>query len=776
MLRSIRTLLLLTVFFYSSQSFSQSLTQTVKGKVIDSQSEEPMIGVNIVLIDTTQFLAGSTDMNGDFSIANIPVGRASFVVTSIGYENYVVSEILVGSAKEVYLTVRMVEKFQQLEGATIVANKTDGKPNNDASLISSRSFSVEETKRFPASISDPGRMALSYAGVSGGDDETNEIIIRGNAPNQLLWRVEGMEVPDPNHFSEAGFSTGAISILNTNILAKSDFFTGAFPAEYGNAISGVFDIKLRNGNSDKREYAFQLGVLGTDLTAEGPFSKNYRGSYLVNYRYSTLSLLGDIIDLGDGTIPTFQDGSFKVNLPIGGSSNLSFWGITGFSEDNSEERQFGDTIYSEIFESKTYMSGLTFMHFFDNNSKIETRFSVSGNSSDYIENVEFQNINHKENETNISKNKSIRFNTDYSKKFNGRTSLKIGATYSLIDYNIESFEELNGVKNIYYEAKGDGAMFQSFVQVKHRFSENVTSVFGVHQSYFSVNDKTVIEPRAGLEWKLNPKHTLSAGFGIHSRRLGLTQYFVQTLDENNSIVTPNKDLDFMQATHYIVGYDWRVIKNGHFKIEAYYQDLNKVGIPIDITSTDATVNGEVIEFELEAKGKGRNYGLEFTFEKFFSNQYYFLSTLSIYDSKYKASNGKWYNTEFNSNYSFNFVGGKEFTKGKEGNNILGFNAKVITSGGQRGTPVDLDYFAEFGELHFDESERNTIQFKGYFRIDASVYFRLNKPKVSHIFSLDIQNLTDHSNIAFQFIDPATQEERTYYQLGLVPIFNYKLEF
>ncbi len=771
-----KTLILLLFTWAFSLLNAQTLTQTVKGKILDSQTGEPLVGASAVLIDSTLYLGDMTDAEGIFRIHNVPVGRASFVFSSIGYEEQVASEILVGSAKEVFLTIYLVESLEQLEEVIITAKKNDGKPNNEVAYVSARSFSAEEAKRFPASLSDPGRMALSYAGVASSDDGTNEIVIRGNAPNQMLWRIEGMEVPNPNHFSEEGFSSGAISILNANMLAKSDFFTGAFPAEYGNATSGVFDIKLRNGNSDKREYAFQFGVLGTDLTAEGPFKANYSGSYLVNYRYSTLGLLGKVIDLGDGTIPTFQDASFKINLPIGGKSNFSLWGIGGASEDNADESVFESIYYNEVFESKTYMSGATFLHFFENNSKIESRVSISGNGSDYIWNERDTITSYSLHEKEILRNQAIRFNTDYSKKFDARNTLKMGVIYSLLSYNVKSLNIENEVENVFFDEKGDGNMVQSFAQLKHRFNENITGVFGAHQTYFSINNKTTIEPRAGLEWKLNEKHTLTAGYGMHSRRLPLNQYFTKTIDDNNQIITPNKNLDFMRATHYVLGYDWRVIKNGHLKMEIYYQNLDKIGLPKDPNSTDATVNGEVIDRPLEAVGHGKNYGAELTFEKFFTQQYYFLATASLFDSKYRAANGEWYNTAFNYGYTFNLVGGKEFTIGKKDNNIFGCNGKLVTSGGKLGTPVDLDYFNETGELDFQELKRNTVRFKDYFRLDFSVYYRINKPKVAHIISLDIQNLTNHQNVVFQFFDPRDGEDKTYYGLGIIPIFNYKLEF
>ncbi len=771
-----KILFIACTMFICSLTNAQTLTQTVKGKIVDAQTGEALIGAHAILMNADSTIGTVTNVQGDFRLLNVPVGRASFKFSYLGYENYTAAEIVIGSAKEVNLTIRLTEALSQLNEIVITAEKDNITPNNKIATVSARSFSVEETKRFPASISDPARMALSYAGVTNSDDESNEIIIRGNAPNQLLWRIEGVEVPDPNHFSEEGYSTGAISILNTNLLAKSDFFTGAFPAEYGNALSGVFDINLRNGNKDKREYAFQFGVLGADLTAEGPFKKEYGGSYLLNYRYSTLTLLNNIVDIADGSIPTFQDFSFKVNLPMGKKSNLSIWGIGGLSEDNTDEQNDGKFIYNEVFESKTYMSGATFSHSFEGGSKIESRVSLTGNSSDYIENeTEIENGEFF-SDSDILRNNAVRFSTDYSKKFNAKTFIKTGVILSLLGYNVKTISIEKNVKDVQVDEKGTGTMLQAFVQAKHRFNNNLSGVFGVHASSFSINKHTVVEPRAGLEWYIDDRHTLSAGFGVHSRRMPLNQYFIKTLDEHNNIITPNHHIDLMQAIHYVIGYDWRVIKNGHVKVEAYYQKLNKVAVVKDTQFTGAVSNGGLIDAELIDTGIGENYGVELTFEKFFSKQYYFLVTASLFDAKYRASNNKWYNSAFNYNYTFNVVAGKEFTVGSKQNNTIGINGKILSNGGKRGTPFDQSIYDETGRFSFDQSLRNTTQFDSYFRIDASIYYRLNRKKVAHRISLDLQNATDNLNVAFQFLSPKTGKLVTHYQLGLLPIINYKLEF
>ncbi len=762
--------------FFTLCANAQTLTQTIKGKVLDAATGRPLSGATITLLNSDPLKGTITDFDGFFKLESVPVGRQSLLCSFLGYEEAFISEVLVGSAKEIDLTISLLESLNQLKEVVVIASKDNVNPNNKLATVSARSFSVAETKRFPASVSDPSRMALSFAGVTNSDDATNEIIIRGNAPNQLLWRVEGVEVPEPNHFSEEGYSAGSVGMISTNMLGKSDFFTGAFPAEYGNALSGVFDINLRNGNTDKGEYAFQFGVLGADISLEGPFSKNYKGSYLVNYRYSTLTLLNKVVEVTDNSVPKYQDLSFKVNLPMGSKTKLSFWGIGGISESDEKPNKIRtNLIEDDFFDSKTYMSGVNMQHFISDKSTLKIALSYSGNKSNY-ESVETNpNNNDILIDRDLLKNSALRFNLNLTHKFNPKTTLKTGAILSYLNYDITSDRETNGTKVVQVGEEGNGNMAQFFAQAKYRFNEKLSSTLGVHGTYFSINKDFVIEPRAGLTYKINPKHTLSAGIGIHSRRMPLNQYFSKVGNQGTANF-PNKELDLMQATHYILGYDWRIIKKGHIKIEAYYQDINKVAIALDPNSTSSFINGEFLNIALTDTGKAKNYGVELTFEKFFSQQYYFLTTTSLFDSKYKAADGDWYNSRYNFKYTFNAVGGKEFSVGKTKNNIIGTNAKLLLNGGKRGTPIDLDEFDQSGNITLVHKERNTIRFKDYFRLDMSVYYRINRPKVAHIFSLDIQNLTLRDNVDTQFFNPNTRMIETDFQLGLVPIFNYRIEF
>ena len=323
------TLFILLIKCASAQTF----TQTIRGKVIDVDSKSTIVGANIILLNSDTLMGAVSDVDGNFRLEKIPGGRRAIKITSIGYEDAMMSNIIVTSGKEVVLTVELREKVYTTGALEVVAETDKTKANNDLVTVSSRNFQAEETGRYAGSRGDPSKMVANYAGVSSGNDARNDIIVRGNSPLGVLWRLEGVDIPNPNHFSAQGATGGPISMLNNNLLGNSDFLTGAFPAEYGNKTAAVFDLKLRNGNNEKSEFTGQLGINGVEIGAEGPISKKDGSSYLVNYRYSSLQLFNELgIRFGVSASPQYQDVCYKVNIPTRKTGVFTFWGIGGISE------------------------------------------------------------------------------------------------------------------------------------------------------------------------------------------------------------------------------------------------------------------------------------------------------------------------------------------------------------------------------------------------------------------------------------------------------------
>ncbi|SEP90131.1 TonB-dependent receptor [Neolewinella agarilytica] len=751
--------------------------QTVKGVVVDKESLLPLIAASIYVVGSEPPLGATTDENGRFRIENVPLGRRSLIISSIGYEDGVVQEIVVGSGKEVDLKVQLTESLIDLSTIEVVTTRLNGTPNDEMATVSAQSFSVEQTKRYAAAINDPARMALSFAGVASGDDESNEIIIRGNSPRGLLWRMEGIEIPNPNHFSEEGASGGGISALSVNVLANSDFYTGAFPAQYGNASSGVFDLRLREGNSDKREYAFQAGVLGIDVAAEGPIGPKGGASYLANYRYSTLAVLESfgVTITGEGSRTTFQDATFKLHFPNKKGGYLSVWGLGGISGDRFQLE--GDPETSS-FQSNRGVVGVNYFHRLSEKSYLESIVSYSATRSDddynsgrgFVFDDRFVN-------------RALRGSLRYNQKVNARQTFQAGIIGHQLGY--ELLEEIvsNGERTTNLSQDGNTYFLQGYAQYKYRLGTNVTATGGIHASYFGLEGQQSVEPRLGLRWNYKPGHSVNFGAGLHSRLEALSVYLAEVEQPDGSRQRLNRGLPLQQAAHLVVGHNWRFHKNWRWKVEAYYQEISKVAIataevtdPYGVTESSINFSDGFETAELAPDGTGRNFGVESTVERFFTGGWYALAATSLFRSRYTPRDGIERPTRFASDFVQTVLAGKEWTIGKQKINTIGLNLRLSWSGNNREAPIDLAASRAAGNTVRDWANNYGYSLPNYFRFDTGIRYRKNKGSRSWVLSLDIQNVTNRDNVFRQFYNPRLDQVSSLTQLGLIPIINYRLEF
>ena len=755
-------------------------TQTIRGIVLDRESKATLPGANVIILGTNPMIGTASNIDGEFELKNVPIGRHDIKVLFLGYEDAIVSDILVGTVKEVVLTIELTESVMSLNQATVTNVK--GESLNEMSSISGKSFSVEETKRYAASIGDPARMAQSFAGVSTGDDASNEIIIRGNSPNWLLWRLEGVEIPSPNHFSEEGGSAGAVSILSTNMLDVSDFYSGAFSAEFGNALSGVFDIRLRKGNNKEHEYSAQLGVLGLELAAEGPFKKDYKGSFLFNYRYSTLSILNNLnIEVSENALPNYQDLSLKVNLPTKKVGTFSIWGIGGAS--STDEKYLPDTAlgeefkygYSDYTTTGMYAAELTHTIFADSKSFIKTVISNSASQSSQT----FDQMNSlgvlKEDFYDDLLSNSVRLNSYYNRKLSSRLTARGGvilsnSSYKYFSHSKDSLDNWTTILN----SKGKTNQYQLYAQGKYKFTDKLVMTTGLHYMYFQLNNDNSIEPRFGLTYQLPNQQKVSAGFGIHSKPEQLSTYFIESEDENGNSYLPNKNLSLANSIHYVLSYEKR-FESILAKAETYYQYIPNLPVANNPNKIWSPIFGGASPNDtLASIGKARNYGLEITVQKFFSNSYYFMLTGSLFQSEYKAADNVWRSTKYNTNYIANFVGGKEFKWGD--NKLISTNLRLLWNGGKRLIPINLESSIAEGEGVYETDNLWATKGSDYFRVDIGAKLHFFNPKVEHVIALDIQNTTNKSNQWTEIYNPEKEKIEQYPMAGLIPILSYKIKF
>jgi hypothetical protein len=803
--------------------FSQGIVQTVKGRVTDKESRVPLPSAVVRMVADSSFKIGTqTDEEGYFKLENVPIGRRDFAVSYIGYKTITIPDVMVSSAKEVVLNIELEEAITETKEVVVTVTDKAGSMN-EMSSVSARMFRVEETERYPGSRQDPARMASNFAGVQGNNDTRNDIVVRGNSPSSLLWRLEEVDIPNPNHFSIAGSMGGPISIINNKYLGTSDFMTGAFPAMYGNAVGGVFDVRMRNGNTEKYENTFQFGILGTEASSEGPIKRSSRASYLVTYRYSTFDMLQGVnINIGTNAIPKYQDAGFKINLPTQKAGTFSIWGIGGMSaidivtskfKDLSEiNESYGDKNRDQYFRTKMGVIGLSHTYQLNAKTYLKTVLAQSGSGISSNHNFVVRDPNGRPLEPYPS---ILSYNQSEGKttlafyantKLNAQHSYKAGFFVSNYQNNFYDRVKIIGVQDstpnaieaVPYKERLNTQisyqLVQPYFQWRYKMQENLIWSVGLYSQWLTLNNSFALEPRAGVRWELRPRHTLSVAYGLHSQMQTTYLYFARpdTLVSNGVKILnaerkeANKEMGFTRSQHFVIGYDFNVSKFFRLKVETYYQYLWNIPVyktpsGISLVNQGATFTRFFPLYNFENSGTGENYGIELTLEKFFSKHYFFLWSTSLFDSKYTGSNGKTYNTDFNGNYVTNLLAGLEYGLGKTKKNTLSFGTKLTYAGGRRYSPADIAASSRIYDIVPQEDKINSLQFPNYFRFDLRVAYKVNNKKTTHEIALDLVNVLDTRNVlALSFAPdprrPTADPLIRNYQLGRLPLFYYKVDF
>ena len=789
------------------------LTQTVRGTITDNDSKLPLIGASVIISGTDPIVGTTTDVNGVFKLQNIPIGRISLELSYVGYGAITIPNIEVNSGKEVVLTLSMQESALKLDEVVVMPDRKKGEAINDMSQQSLHSISPEETKRFTGGMDDPARVVSCFAGVASTPDGSSDIIVRGNSPKYMQWRLDGAEISSPYHMDDQNSSNGALTALNNNLLATSDFYTGAFSSEYGGVISCVYDVKLRPGNNEKFEATAGLGIMGTELTLEGPFKKGYAGSYLFNYRYSTISLIKDLGLVDVPGVVKYQDATFKIVLPTKKTGTFSFFGLgglSGFSMDNmgpsgltTPGRTISSALISRDYSKANYLANFGMNHVLSLTGKsfIKTSINYSGTGSE-DDVYETDTIRTFDNEgvlvgDSISPrtqmihsrivNSAIRGAITYSNKINVKNKIQIGTKYTLYNFNYDQniYSNENASLININDFKINVSTINNFITWKHNLNDKFIFVAGLHNMNILSNKKSTLEPRVSLNWNINNTSSVHAGYGMHSTTESVHNYFTKIPQDGGAVIEPNKNLGLLKAHHYVLGYEKRFTTNLIGKIEAYYQQLYDLPVENNDTSFYCTIN-EGIDYkyvELVNKGTGRNYGVEISIERFFDDNFYFLINGSVFDSKYKSLEGVWRNTRYNNNYIINILIGKEFKNmGKKNNQTLALNTKIFFEGGQRYIPLLRDVNGNVNvdpenDRYFDYKKAYNDKLDNIFMMNLSVSYKFNKPRATHEIFLDLMNVTNSQARMAEYYDVSQPGNVGYTtQFHFFPNLMYRIYF
>ena len=757
-------------------------TQTVRGQVCDVASGEPMIGVTVT-VENGISMGAVSDADGNFVINNVPVGRHSVRATYIGYEPVLLKEQLVSSGKELVLTLRMRESISELGEVVIKPRVNKQLPLNEMAQVGARMFSVEEATRYAGGMADPARTASMFAGVASGG-VANGISIHGNSPQMLQWRVEGVEVPNPNHFADiTGLGGGIFTSLNGTVLANSDFLTGAMPAEFGNALSGAFDMKMRVGNNTKYEHAVQVGTLGVDFASEGPLGKGSKASYLVNYRYSFLEIAKKLhaINMEKETLD-YQDLSFKLNMPTQKAGTFAVWftGLVDNYENEVPDVSDWETLWDmndSWSRQRSCAGGVTHTYRFRSGGTLHSNVAFTGAYTRLEQNDYNQQMKKTPDMDGRNASWNIIISTQHQHKFSSRYTMQNGFEHQHLDFHtwLDWVETVGGPLFRVYESKGNTGLTRFYTNHKVALSRRLSTVAGVNVMWFNLNDQWLVEPRISVQYKTSPSSTLSLAYALNSRKESTDTYFV-TMAEGN----PNKDLGLTRSHHISASFAQRLGDNAMLKVEPYWQWL--FDVPVEQGTTYSIINHNMFlqDRALTNDGAGRNYGIDLTLERYLKDGLYGMLTATLFKSEYRDAQGQWHHSRHDRGYITNILGGKEWMVGKAKKNVFGINGRLTLMGGDRYTPIpdgttfeDIMQRPDKSIPEVEGADPFTKQKGMNVGYAFSVKYTINKRHTSHHFILEYLQMKTFQGQTF---DLRTHEIVDKFTSLTFPNIAYRVEF
>ncbi len=776
--------------------------QTVRGTVTDAISGEKLIGATVKVVETG---TGSVvDLEGNFRIDIPQSGRYTLETSYVGYEPNVMKEVLVAGVKEVVIDIQLRENNTELTEVVVRPRVNKEATVNPAVLTGGVMLSMEEASRFAGGYNDPARLVMSFAGISGEADGSG-LSIHGNAPERMQYRIEGVEVFTPNHFNDtwnAGY--GLVSALNSNVIGNSDFFTSTFNANYNNALSGVFDVKMRTGNNSKHENILQIGTVSEELTLEGPISRKSNSSYIVNYRYGFTSLVDklNLIDT-DGAHVDFQDFSAKLMFPTKRAGTFSVFGL-GFYDTSWDERMNLEDTHSAYDASDNdaklaqLLAGVS--HKIHLGNKWTWRTTAAYNMQHLKNDIYYyglersaegfisQPLAYEEPERkylfSIQKVNEDRllFNTELSKQVTDRWLIQLGGEYSHRFFNLayKSVDQLYApvsTMHEYTKMKDDTGLANIFCQNLVRVSNYFSLSAGIAGNYFLLSKDFSVEPRASLKWDPDEKNSFSMGYGLHSMIEKLDAYFYRNADGNLA----NKDLGLTKAHHLHATYVHKLNSNLTLRMNAYYE--YGFDTPVGIDGSTYCVTNRYFFYTDEPlvnKGNTRNYGGDITLEHYMNRGFFGQTNFSLYKSQYRGVDKVWRNQLYDRGFMFKILGGKEWMIGK---NMLNVSVKYSIQGGLRYTPIDVEQMrANIAAGIIDDNpiykdnEAFSQRFDPSGIVDLTISYKINRRHVSHTFAFEGLNILQTETPLYQRFDLGTLDVRTDKSGLSLPNIFYRLDF
>ena len=777
--------------------------ETLRGTVRDAITGESLVGAAVRIVELSS-VGAIADMDGNYTIHLNRSGRYTVEASFIGYETSVLKEVLISGTKEVVIDIELRETANELAGAVVRPRINKMSTVNPNVLTGGVMLSMEEASRIAGGANDPARLMSAYAGISG-DSDGSGISVHGNAPERMQYRIEGVEVFTPNHYNDvwnAGY--GLVSGLNANVIGNSDFFTSTFNANYANALSGIFDIKMRSGNNSKHENILQLGSAFEELTLEGPLAKNSKSSYIVNYRYG-FSALVDKMGLIDtqGAHLDLQDFSWKVNLPTAKAGTFSFFGL-GLYDSTYDGRVDLADMHSAYDASDSdgnmtqILAGMSHKIYFENKWTLRSTLAYNMQHIDMdvfyyglqrdADNVISIPLAYEEPEKKylFSRQRQnedrILFNSELSKQIAPKWLAQFGVEYShrFFNLNYRSVDYLYADPSTmltYTDMKDNTGLATAFTQHLFNLNGKLSVSAGITANYFLLSKDFSVEPRVSLKWQPDEKNTVSFGYGMHSMIEKLYAYFYR----NDHGILVNKDLDLTKSHNLMASYAYQINDNLNVRVNAYLQ--YGFDTPVGVNGSTYCVCNRYYAYtdeQLVGTGKTRNYGGDITLEHYMSHGFFGQANISLFKAEYRDNAKIWHNQLYDRGFMFKILGGKEWIFG---NKVLSVSAKYCLQGGLRYTPINVaamrsnisaGYIDDTPVYYEDKAFSESFDPTGI--VDFTISYKITGKKVSHTFAFEGLNILDTKAPLYQRFDLGTLDVRTDKSGISLPNVFYRLDF
>lgn len=789
----------LTIFilFISPSLLLYSQSGKVKGRVIEKNTRLPIVGVNII-VQGTQY-GGTTDSSGNYSILNIPSGIYSFKFSCIGFETKIETDIVIKSNRVNFINKELESTSIKQKDVLIISGYFEKLSD---SPVSSQSLNNEEIRRSPGSREDVSRMLQNFPGVNPTSDDRNDLVIRGGNPAEVQFLIDNVEIPNPNHFGTQGATGGPIGMINTEFIEKADFYSGGFTAGYGNKLSGVMDIHLRNGNSENLGGKVDLNFGGVGGYIESPFF-NGKGSFLVGVHRSFLELFKGVLN-SNGT-PVYSNTQGKITYNFNPIHQLSFLWLTGYDKidinyspeiDDFEIEKTDTNIYQNInFKSFQFTAGstlksiwndkfystLTFSHTYSNFHTDVFDVDLKGfHSSNSDKLSDKQEINNKICYSNSSTEQITNLKLDLSWTLNKNLMLTSGINVKSNAFNhkiryipfhsdrINQYGLLPESWNVNVNYK---SLFKygSFINLKQNLYSNLIMNAGIRIDYFDLLNKISFSPRFTLLYDINEKLSIHSGYGIYYQNPEFIWISIHR-DNKNTL----KDL---RCDHLILGVNYLITPGLKISLEGYYKNYNQYPTAdekgyemISMANTGADYGVSLITQKLASKGKGYSKGIEVMLQQKTIKSIYGILSYSYSKTEHLAVDGIFRAGAFDNRNVFNLILGYKINIKNE------FSLKYKYATGRPYTPFDLNKSIAEGEGILNLNKINSQRYEDYQKLDLRYDNREFHQWGTITWYISVENVLGRKNVLSHYWNRARKRTDFNYQTTLFFVGGASFEF